>query len=668
MKSMFHTCALALCLAATVHPVWAQKTFIVNTLSDWYDGNPGDGICLAVNEVCSLRAAIEEANATPNGASPDVILFTDIPVENGVAVIPLNDDQLPWITDAVIIDASTAPGVVRLEREHHTADARGLTLSGAGANGSTIRGLTVSGGGFDAAIVIILSDNNLIENNVIGTDANEPVPSNSAGIVIVGNENSVINNTLGYTEVGIVINYGAGNTIQGNYIGVDEQGQNIGSPVGEGILVQNVSGPSSGTLIGGSFRGQGNTIGFYKTGVSLQGMDHVVRGNFIGTNARGENLGNYEAGIFLWDGHNAVIGGGPDSLANVIGFNRNGIVLDEGIVLRDGIVMYGGASGNRIMGNYIGVNRRGLDIGNFGDAIRIEGTAVDNQIGCAAVAIMPDDAPRGNVIAGNGGAGIRAAAGDASTGYTLGNAMRGNRIYDNREPGIDLGDDNVDLNDPGDGDDGPNNRMNYPDIEQAFFTSDLSHVVVTYSIPTGPSNANFPLVVDFYLAGQDLLPEARAYLDTDRYETPGTSVTVEIPYPGGVFTEGDVLVATATDVRGNTSEFSFPVRPAVDLGAEPTPVEPLPGEIPGTHVLSAAYPNPFNPQTTFTLAVRDAGRVRIAVHDALGRRVALLHDGDLAPGLTHTFTFDGAGLASGTYLLRVSGERFVETRPLMLVK
>ncbi len=90
--------------------------------------------------------------------------------------------------------------------------------------------------------------------------------------------------------------------------------------------------------------------------------------------------------------------------------------------------------------------------------------------------------------------------------------------------------------------------------------------------------------------------------------------------------------------------------------------------VPGTHLLTEAYPNPFNPQTSFALSVQSPQEVRLAVYDALGRQVALLHDGALDAGTTHRFTFGGSGMPSGVYLLRAEGRTFVETRTLMLVK
>ncbi|MEO1573307.1 MAG: choice-of-anchor B family protein, partial [Bacteroidota bacterium] len=97
----------------------------------------------------------------------------------------------------------------------------------------------------------------------------------------------------------------------------------------------------------------------------------------------------------------------------------------------------------------------------------------------------------------------------------------------------------------------------------------------------------------------------------------------------------------------------------------PTAGEPTPDD--AVRGLSAAYPNPFQQTTTLTLALDRSEDVRVAVYDLLGREVARLFEGAGAAGSLLTLTFDGAGLSSGTYVVRVVGETFAETRRLTLV-
>ena len=90
--------------------------------------------------------------------------------------------------------------------------------------------------------------------------------------------------------------------------------------------------------------------------------------------------------------------------------------------------------------------------------------------------------------------------------------------------------------------------------------------------------------------------------------------------------------------------------------------------VPGTHALSAPYPNPFNLRTRFTLSVARRQRVEVAVHDALGRRVARLYEGVVDAGAPRTFEVEGHAWPSGVYLIRVRGEAFAEARRVTLVK
>ena len=49
--------------ASGVTPAHAAATFTVNSATDAVDATPGDGVCATAGSVCTLRAAIQEANA-----------------------------------------------------------------------------------------------------------------------------------------------------------------------------------------------------------------------------------------------------------------------------------------------------------------------------------------------------------------------------------------------------------------------------------------------------------------------------------------------------------------------------------------------------------------------------------------------------------------------------
>lgn len=88
----------------------------------------------------------------------------------------------------------------------------------------------------------------------------------------------------------------------------------------------------------------------------------------------------------------------------------------------------------------------------------------------------------------------------------------------------------------------------------------------------------------------------------------------------------------------------------------------------GSHELSGAYPNPFRRRARFDLSAAEGQDVRVAVYDALGRRVETLHDGELAPQKQHTFTVGADGLSSGLYFVRVNGEDFSDHVSVTLVR
>ncbi|MEM1043331.1 MAG: choice-of-anchor B family protein [Bacteroidota bacterium] len=89
---------------------------------------------------------------------------------------------------------------------------------------------------------------------------------------------------------------------------------------------------------------------------------------------------------------------------------------------------------------------------------------------------------------------------------------------------------------------------------------------------------------------------------------------------------------------------------------------------PQSGIALAAYPNPFASRATVALTVGAAQQVTVAVYDVLGREVAVLYDGLVGAGEERAFSLDGAGLPTGAYLVRATGETFRATQALTLVR
>lgn len=102
----------------------------------------------------------------------------------------------------------------------------------------------------------------------------------------------------------------------------------------------------------------------------------------------------------------------------------------------------------------------------------------------------------------------------------------------------------------------------------------------------------------------------------------------------------------------------------VAANLDPTAAE----DVPTVAASLAAYPNPFNPRTTFNFVLPRDGRAELRLYDATGREVARPVVGEYAAG-PHAVEFDGATYASGVYLVRLvlDGETLVNGK-ITLVK
>lgn len=99
------------------------------------------------------------------------------------------------------------------------------------------------------------------------------------------------------------------------------------------------------------------------------------------------------------------------------------------------------------------------------------------------------------------------------------------------------------------------------------------------------------------------------------------------------------------------------------VGVNETPGARLPQGI----ELLQNYPNPFNPATLVTYELPGTSTVSVKVYDALGREVATLASGIQSAG-RHTVTFDGRGMTSGMYIVRLLAGVDAREIRMMLVK
>ncbi|MCB9822657.1 CSLREA domain-containing protein [Candidatus Nomurabacteria bacterium] len=352
-------------------------TLTVNSTADTSDASAGDGSCATAGAVCTLRAAIEEANVL---AGADTINFNIA----GTGVHTLTPaSAYDTITQSVTIDGYSQPGsaVNTAVSPNPFNGTLTIEIDGTNAGGSsnglfidssdvTIRGLVINR--FEYSGIRLESGNNsniVISGNYIGTDPNGladlgnvldgiEYQSSGTGNLVGGTTASARNILSGNSGSGLrSISGGSNLLIQGNYFGLDANGVGIlpndGNPSGGNIAISG----SSNFTIGGSTVYDRNVVSGSPSGfVFYQSTGMKVQGNYLGTNANGSvqtGFGNsVSAIIFVGDSQNNLIGGANSGEGNIVAGNGAGVMVGD---------LFGSflALNNSIIGNSIHSNSGG---------------------------------------------------------------------------------------------------------------------------------------------------------------------------------------------------------------------------------------------------------------------------------------------------------------------
>jgi hypothetical protein len=89
--------------------------------------------------------------------------------------------------------------------------------------------------------------------------------------------------------------------------------------------------------------------------------------------------------------------------------------------------------------------------------------------------------------------------------------------------------------------------------------------------------------------------------------------------------------------------------------------------VPADFAMVGVYPNPFNPTTTLSFTLANAGTVQMSIYDVNGREVANLINGYREAG-SHSVTFDASHLTSGVYVYRLTSGDQVASGKMVLLK
>jgi len=173
------------------------------------------------------------------------------------------------------------------------------------------------------------------------------------------------------------------------------------------------------------------------------------------------------------------------------------------------------------------------------------------------------------------------------------------------------------------------------------------------------------------LLRQNLTLPADGQIDvTLTQNIPGFLIAGEYTYRGCVGNYPDEIVSSSEftfeklSPSGISSVDNWAVAGWLDEGAEDTPVAIHPQD---PSVLSV-FPNPFNPTTTVTVTLQEAGILTVTVHNILGKQVATLANGRYGTG-SHQLVLDAANLTSGIYFIQATVPgHFEQVQKVMLVR
>jgi len=279
-------------LMGQTHRASALATITVNSTADATDVNPGDGICETAvdNNICTLRAAIQETNALagadeiilPAGTYNLTIFGTN---ENNAVTGDLDVTGALTITgDAAASTIIDANGIDRVF-DIMTND---FALSNTTVRGGVVNSAT--GGGINFLSGSLMIDSSVItDNTAVG----------GGGLAFLGSGQVMITNTIvsendagGAPGGGLYINAAIAN-IDNSTIGNNTAVQGGGVVINTGVLTMTnglVEGNTAVTIGGGLFNGANSRI------ISSTIQDNVANDALLNSDSGGGGIFNIPSG------------------------------------------------------------------------------------------------------------------------------------------------------------------------------------------------------------------------------------------------------------------------------------------------------------------------------------------------------------------------------------
>jgi CSLREA domain-containing protein len=398
-------------LIATLAPAAAYAAeYTVNSTGDQADQTVGSSGCRTIVETCTLRAAIEESNASIgatdtikfassfDGEIADTIelgsslpTVTDSVRIGGLPLVPCETDYFGLSGPCVGIDGPAAGTALRVAAKEVVLN--NLAISGAktaigsvSAPGMRLYnnwfGLKLDGnaGAIDTGVLLDQGSNGATVGGIGSETRNVFANIAAVGVEIDGADAAVVRgNGFGVMPDGATLApngtnikiadaaTGDNRVARGNWIGRTLEEEELGSPICDGGCNVIAGANGAGIDLAGNGANEGPATGSTR-----------IFGNYIGLNAFGSTgVSNALQGVLVGSAENVTIGGPRAGDRNLIGGGASGVLA-------------GPNAGNlNIEGNWIGLGATGMTMLNPPTAtgIAVEGgnqvTISENRISMA---------------------------------------------------------------------------------------------------------------------------------------------------------------------------------------------------------------------------------------------------------------------------------------------
>ena len=434
-------------------------TNLLPAVSNWIVGNKRSGIAI-INTIATASATNRVRNNEIDGNGTGITINKSSFASIGAVAARAGNTIIRQANDGIALTESTD---VQIMGNRIGIDAAAVTRS----MGNTRNGIAIA----TSKRVAITGDNRISANKGNGIS----IATNSTAVTISGNTiGGLLDNGLsaGNQLDGVVISASIGNTVgTGNLISYNKQngvrvidsrgttangnkifGSEIAKNSMNGVLIAGGAGTTIGGTTGGTQNkitaNKGDGIRLEKTTQTGAATNHLIQGNFIGTNENRDVdpllrnakngitialgtlntvsnsnvvMNNLGSGIVIEGGTDNTVGGILASAGNVIANNTaNGISIKQS--------GSSASTGHRIYGNTI--------VENAGNGIEVNGVKI-SKIFVGQDTTGKVVAGRGNTIADNTGAGVKiiAAKQVAVQGNTMGNNGSHIELDPNANPG-----------------------------------------------------------------------------------------------------------------------------------------------------------------------------------------------------------------------------------------